>query len=208
MKDNNSRRRPMNQQDELDRELDAGLTTFAAVEPRTGLEERILANLRCEHGRAATHSWLRWPALGVIAAALIVAALSIVWRPGKSAQIATEHRAATTRQIDKQTGTHMTTNNAGGSSTPAALVAIARPARHSVCQPQAIIAPEPRLAQFPSLRPLSEQEKLLVRYVQDFPREAATIARAEAESEKEIEQLSGDQPSETNPDQQDQPQER
>jgi hypothetical protein len=208
MKDNNPRHRPMNQQDELDRELDAALTTFAAVEPRPGLELRIAANLRCEQGQAARNSWLRRPALGVTVATIIVAALSTVWKPGKSAQTATEHRPATTLQINKQTGTHMATNNGGSSSHPAAVVAIARPARHGVRQPEAIIASEPRRAQFPSLRPLNEQELLLVRYVQDFPQEAATIARAEAESEKEIEQLGEDQPWETNPDQQDQPQER
>jgi hypothetical protein len=32
--------------DEFDRMLDAALAKYAAVEPRTGLEERVLANLR------------------------------------------------------------------------------------------------------------------------------------------------------------------
>jgi hypothetical protein len=46
-----------------------------------------------------------------------------------------------------------------------------------------------RRDQFPSPRPLSEEEKLLVRYVQNFPRDAVMIAQAQAESEAEIEKL-------------------
>lgn len=74
-------------------------------------------------------------------------------------------------------------------------------------RPKAVVADnpkldQPKLDQFPTPRPLSEQEKLLVRYVHEFPEEALLIAKAQAESEKEIEQLSGNQPPETNPDQQ------
>ena len=52
-------------------------------------------------------------------------------------------------------------------------------------------AQPPRLDQFPSPRPLSEQEILLARFVEQFPREAAMIATAQtrllAQEENEIE---------------------
>ena len=64
------------------------------------------------------------------------------------------------------------------------------------------MAANPRLDQFPSPRALSEQEKLLVRYVHEFPEEAVLIAQAQAESEKEIEQLIGNQSAGMNQDQQ------
>jgi hypothetical protein len=46
------------------------------------------------------------------------------------------------------------------------------------------------LEQFPSPRPLSEQEIMLARFVEQFPREAAMIARAQtkllAQEEEEM----------------------
>ncbi len=49
----------------------------------------------------------------------------------------------------------------------------------------------PRQEQFPSPRPLSEQEIMLARFVEQFPREAAMIARAQtkllAQEEEEME---------------------
>ena len=39
------------ERDPLDRDLDAALAKYAAVEPRAGLEDRVLANLRAERGQ-------------------------------------------------------------------------------------------------------------------------------------------------------------
>ena len=69
-------------------------------------------------------------------------------------------------------------------------------------RPTVVAAANPKLDQFPSPRPLSEEEQLLVRYVHEFPEEAVLIAKAQAESEKEIEQLNGNQSAGANPDQQ------
>ena len=43
--------------DELDRALDAVLAKCAAAEPRVGLDDRILANLRTVEARAADRKW-------------------------------------------------------------------------------------------------------------------------------------------------------
>ncbi|MGA7928752.1 MAG: hypothetical protein WCA20_22500 [Candidatus Sulfotelmatobacter sp.] len=194
----------MNHQDpetnKLDRELDAALAKFATVEPRTGLEERVLANLRAEH--AAEHSWGRWPVLGATAAVVIVVAVSLLWQPGEPTPDITTHLPATTVQGDKQTGMHIAAKDMGTLDHPAVPTAIKRPTRPGVRHPQALVASGPRLDQFPSPRPLSEEEKLLVRYVQDFPHEAVIIAKEQAELEQEMERLDGGQPPRTNSDQQ------
>jgi hypothetical protein len=70
--------------------------------------------------------------------------------------------------------------------------------RHGVRPPQATLANGPRLDHFPSPRPLRDEEKLLVRYVREFPQDAVMIAQAQAESEKEMDQLSGNASSRTN----------
>ena len=60
----------------------------------------------------------------------------------------------------------------------------------------------PRLDQFPSPRPLSEQEQMLARYVREFPQEAVLVARAQTERRKELEKLLADGPSKIDSDQQ------
>ena len=76
--------------DMLNRELDAALAKFAAVEPRTGLEERVLATLRAEQERAQISSQWRWPVVATLAA-IVVMSVSFVWR---SAKTTAEHRRA------------------------------------------------------------------------------------------------------------------
>jgi hypothetical protein len=184
---------------QIDRELDAALVKFAAVEPRTGLEERVLVNLRAERKRAAEQSWGRWPVLGAIAAGVIVVAVSLMWKPGEPTPDITAHPPATTEPGDRQTGMHIAAKDIGTPAHPAMPTAIKRPARPGVRH--RLVASGPRLNQFPSPRPLSEEEKLLVRYVHDFPHEAVTIAKEQAELEQEMERLDGGQPPRTNSDQ-------
>ena len=45
----------------LDRELDAALAQYGAGEPRAGLEQRVLTNLRAERKKIASRTWWRWP---------------------------------------------------------------------------------------------------------------------------------------------------
>ncbi len=54
---------------ELDRWLDEALARYSDVEPRAGLEQRILANL--EARRQASRPWWRWTWIPVAAAVLI-----------------------------------------------------------------------------------------------------------------------------------------
>jgi hypothetical protein len=197
----------VSENDALDRELDAALAKYVAVEPRAGLEKRVLANFRAQREHAAARVWWRWQALAVAAAVLVVAAVSLIgrpamWRPGKPAPDIKSHQPAAAAQGDTQPGTRVATNDGGSPVRPAGPAVATRPARHGVHPPQAIDANGPRLDHFPSPRPLSDEEKLLVLYVRDFPRDAVMIAQAQAESEKEMEQLSGRGPFGANQNQQ------
>jgi hypothetical protein len=48
-----------------------------------------------------------------------------------------------------------------------------------------VVASAPRLEQFPSPEPLSEQEEFLARYVEQFPHEAVLVARAQTQLMKQ-----------------------
>lgn len=182
-------------QNELDRELDAALAKYTAVDPRVGLEQRVLAALRADQA-VREQLWWRWIVAGALAAVVVVA-LAVAWRSGRPhAPVIANHHPPATPSV-QQSGTRIASNSG----------AIRRaPVRRS--QPKVDKAANPKLDQFPSPRPLSEQEQLLVRYVHEFPEEAVLIAKAQAESEKEIEQLSDNQPPGTNPDQRPDQQER
>src|ERR1700674_4092802 len=70
------------QSDALDRQLDAALARYAAVEPRVGLEERILANLRAQRKHDPARGWWRWAAVGALAVVIILV-LFLSWRTRK-----------------------------------------------------------------------------------------------------------------------------
>jgi hypothetical protein len=59
--------------DDLDRTLDAVLSRYASVEPRAGLEERILANLRTADAPTSAHAWWTWRMAAVLSAVLMIA---------------------------------------------------------------------------------------------------------------------------------------
>jgi hypothetical protein len=179
MKDRNQPQDDMNSQDgtALDRELDAALAKFAAVEPRAGLEERVLANLRAERERSVVRAWWRWPA-AVALAAMILVAISIAWRTQKSVQnVSTQHRPAP-MQPEKQVGTQLANNDGSGSIRPHDAGSEKRLKPHAISSPATAIAPAPKLDQFPSPQPLTEQEKMLADYVTQHHQQAILVARA------------------------------
>src|SRR6202171_4819089 len=71
--------------DALDRELDAALAQHGAVEPRAGLEQRVLTNLQAEREKIASRTWWRWPVTVALAAAVTIAVgVSLTWRSAKT----------------------------------------------------------------------------------------------------------------------------
>src|SRR5260221_9831170 len=64
--------------DALDRALDAALAQYSAIEPRTGLEDRILANLRAEQVHAHDRAWWRW-AVAAACATVVFVIIGLAW---------------------------------------------------------------------------------------------------------------------------------
>ena len=162
--------------DELDRELDAALANYSAVEPRAGLEERVLANLRAERTLVTHRAWWRWGL--AVAAAVALVTIALAWRSGRTSQPVAGHPAIMRlRPTDNMTPVASHNGNA------------LRPREHPPyrgaarqrSRPAGFVAANPKLEQFPSPRPLSEQEKILASYVAKDPDHAALIAEARME---------------------------
>ena len=188
------------QADALDRELDAALASTRPSSRGQDWKSAFWRILRADHGITAGRSPWRWPALAVVAAALVVAVVAFMARPemgipDRSAPEVTAQRPPTSLPADTQAGVRSATNHTGDPAHLTSSAATKKPARHGVRHAQEFLAGGPRLDHFPSPRPLSEEEKLLVRYVQDFPQEAVMIAKAQQESELEMEKLKGNESS-------------
>jgi hypothetical protein len=178
-------------QDRLDKWLDTALHEYGSAEPRMGLEGLVLANLAAEQVRAGTRRWWVW---GTVAATACVGVL--VWvgemnhRPA-AGNVAGNAISAVPKvnEVDRQPDVGRPVVETVQRRTPP------RSARRIE------VAREPRLSQFPSPRPLSEQERLLVRYVEESPDEAVLIAKEQAGRRKEMEQVTGDESSKIGSDQ-------
>jgi hypothetical protein len=162
----------------LDHELNVALAKFTAVEPRTGLEDRVLANLRVQQAHGTGQSWWRWPVMAALAAAILVS-LSIALRSERGMRSSTAHSPATTQNAGTRTANNVANNKGSRPILPheAGFRKRIKPVGH----PAAVVALAPKLNQFPSPQPMSEQEIMLARYVANYPEHAALIARARTE---------------------------
>jgi len=185
--------------EKLDRWLDRALGEYGKAEPRRGLEGRILANLAIAERevelrstgqpRAAvpTFGRLRWRFgfAGLAAGATIVIAIWV----GSGLR---DHGKKTVSTSVPDAVDH----NRGGALPPISRTpnprhrAAVRRTRNSTRVETTSVSPH--LDQFPSQRPLSEQEQLLKTYVSQFPKEAAVIAAEQEQREKELEGLYSD----------------
>jgi hypothetical protein len=165
-------------QDEIDRLLDAALAKYAA-EPRAGLEERVLANLLAERARVPVRAWWRWSVAGAVLAVVFVA-VALAWRSGKSSHPNLANHPPKAIQGVLEPATQAASNRDGAAVPPRSSPArrLTAPRLH---QSVAIAAP-PKLYQFPSPRPLSEQERILANYVAEYPEHAVLVARAMSEA--------------------------
>ena len=162
------------QRDELDSWLDEALAEYQAPEPRPGLELRTLAYVRSQP-RARQFGWRKW----VLAmAAVLLIALSLAVRSYRSASpqlppvaqkapprtspaaIAAQHVPSSPRTVAAQAGAQHT---AGKPEVPRTATAA--------------IAPEPRLATFPSALPLTTEERMLLTVTRRSPDTILELAR-------------------------------
>jgi hypothetical protein len=174
----------------VDRELDKVLAKYASIEPRAGLEQRVLANLRAER-QPVLQLW-SWRRTAVAAVLIVTVATVLSWRSGKPGPSTTVRRPPMTASSTPQNGPGSASAGAEENGARPSTVlhrSAVRAARPAIVV-SAAAAVEPRLDQFPSPRPLSEQEQILVRYVATYPETAALIAQArteEREKEREVE---------------------
>ena len=171
--------------DELDRALDEALAKYAAVEPRAGLEGRILANLHTQPVVSRT-AWWTWSLAAALAVSLLVA-VALNWRARPTPPVVAEHKPVPP-QVSPNIGA-MVVNR-----TPATGVRIHRSAKSA--RPHT----NPKLDVFPSPQPLNVQERILANYVAQFHDEAVLVARAKTEMElrdreREMRMTTGDQES-------------
>lgn len=180
--------------DELDRVLDAALAKYAAAQPRQGLEERVLANLRAERAKVPYRAWWHWSVMALTAA--IIVAITFAWRSGERPHpLVADHLPVRTPSVEQpgpRVAAKTGANNVHPHASSLAIRQATHRARHKVVEPG-----NPKLDQFPSRQQLSEQELALARYVSEFPQEATLIARAQEEYEKEIQEKMKDTHSET-----------
>ena len=179
------------ERDSLDRELDAALAKYAAVEPRTGLEERLLANLRAEREHAPDRAWWRWSVVSAVMLAAVVIVVTLAWKPStQRAPVIADHPLTATPGV-KQPGPGPTVASKGpasGDNSPAPRPTI-KPVMHRT-HSVAVAEAHPKLDQFPSPQPLSEQEKILQSYVAAYPHEALLIAIDRGEAlRRDLEEL-------------------
>ncbi len=161
--------------DGLERELDAALANYAAAEPRAGIEERILANLRVQD-HAVRRPWWGWPAIGALAAVVVVVGLLLTVRFGKPAtNVAGHHSPVFPAVTPPAAGSQSADNERPSGAAPALRK---KPVRVAVQYPENENASAPKLEVFPSPQPLSEQEKMLVAYVAQHRQQAVLIAQA------------------------------
>jgi hypothetical protein len=156
--------------DDFDRALDEVLAQYASVEPRAGLEERILANLRLAPVTAGARPWWASSVAAVLAVVLMIAALLMFWRHQWS-QPPTVGDRAPLREAPMDP--YLANREPGQ-------VAKKKPRRRTT-RPglqHETVASGPKLDVFPSPLPLSEQEKLLAIYVGRDREHAALVAEA------------------------------
>lgn len=175
--------------DELDRALDAELAKYAAVEPRLGIENRILANLRAKPVRDAVGGWWMWGLAGA-GVTLLAFALALGWKleqPSAPPSATTIAHQSPEMQSQSRPGTELP--NRGPIEGPPRAQAPVHPPTHPPTEAEkrrslsvATFAATPKLDQFPSPLPLSEQEKLLAGYITEQPEHAILLARAQAEA--------------------------
>src|SRR6202165_896772 len=166
--------------DALDRELDAALARYGAAEPRARLVRRVLTNLEAGREKIASRTWCRWPVTVALAAAVTISVgVSLTWRSAKTSPVVSVDRRPTRVQSGGQDGPRLAGNVR---NSPPLIASARRNQTNRARRRQPTVAAGPKLEQFPSPQPMSEQEKILARYIAQYPEHAALIAEARTEA--------------------------
>lgn len=164
--------------DRFDDVLDKALRHYGNVEPRIGLENRILTNMQVVGKRA--HSGDGWVLAGAIATALVIAIGGGIWHqdliPKQNVPVSLVPKNAL-----------RPASSATVPRTPEiAKTRTSRQRRRTVAASTAASTHSPKLDQFPSPFPLSQQELLFASYAEHFPKEALVLVQEQRDFEEEI----------------------
>ncbi len=178
----------MDPRNRIDQWLDKGLAEYGNAEPRPGLENRILANLSAERNRVSGGRSWRWALSAVSAVVVVVVAVWMGSKPNEPPAPARENKGARVQTFES---TGKTPAQIGARSRPG------KPANSTVAGgvnahfSRSRMANRPKLDQFPSAQPLSDQVELLLEYVKATPREEiiAVVARAKDTSDLQVRDL-------------------
>lgn len=150
----------------LDIWLDAALRQHGEVEPRAGLEQRVLASVNASRQHRAAATGLGWILGGAVVVAVVVFSASTLRSPLNQSH---------NRELAKITLPSLAPSAARApvshTFSPSVPELRATPL-HSVSAP----LESPRREHFPSVRPPAPQELTLARYVERYPAEAALVA--------------------------------
>lgn len=168
--------KPGDQERFIDEWLEGALKQRGRAEPRPGLENRILASIKAERERVPARGWSWWPVWAVAAAILLIAGVVLL---------------RSTQELAPPVVSHVTAPAVSKSVEHRVIASGRKSLMRSAGKPGAA----PRMEQFPSPQPLSEQEQILARYIQQFPREAGLVAQAQTQLSKQamIEQDTSEQ---------------
>lgn len=165
--------------------LDSALKQHGEAEPRTGLEVRVLASLQAESERPPER-WNWRPAMAAVVVMIVVgAAIFFVRGRGVEPEQAANSKTVPANEVRPSFPLPAAGVAASAYVSPKRLMRTHRldPSRLAVVAAEA----EPKLEQFPSPQPLSEQERTLASYVAQFPDQAVLVAKAQAEIQKQDE---------------------
>jgi hypothetical protein len=172
---------------DVDQWLEDGIGAYSQAEPRAGLEGRVLAGIAAQ-GRQTRWRFAWW---GVLAFGCAVSAIAVVWLglgdrksplPGPIAKVTVPERVvpeqsdeAAIRDDESSVGTTSAQDRSRpGQATPVRQKLTRTTPRRT-----------PRLEQFPSPQPLSEQERILMSYVAKYPETAVLVAQARTEEREQ-----------------------
>jgi hypothetical protein len=169
-------------QESLHRWLDRALVEYGNTEPRPGLESRVLANLYAERERiTARQRWFWALTLTATAAVLILA----VWMESDTAlrtKIPAPMSASEQQAESKQRAVETAKPDVFQQSRK---IASPRADRNRTLHGVKAAA-APKLDRFPSSQPLSEQERLLLAYLNQTPKEEVMLTIAKAKSNEDL----------------------
>jgi len=171
-----------NDKAQLERILKRVLAGYAQAEPRSGLEMRVIANVRAERKRLALRRRRWWWATVVAsAAAMLLATAWLLNIPETPTPTLSTNRPSPAIAKTAPGTAELSPREVPHAPIPRHLIRRVHHHRRRQKTRRLQAAYKERPGQFPSPKPLTDQEKILQHYVEQYKEDAILTARAQAE---------------------------